>query len=50
MKPIRRTALRALLGVVAAISLGLIGATAAAAQPVNHGTQTVATPNDLSWP
>ncbi|MFF3251970.1 hypothetical protein [Actinacidiphila glaucinigra] len=49
MTSIRRYALRAVLGVVAAISLGLVGATTASAQPAPGDINWSAAPNDIIW-
>ncbi|MEU6342272.1 hypothetical protein ABZ883_15180 [Streptomyces sp. NPDC046977] len=55
MKSIRRNALRVLLGVVASITMGLIGATAATAQPAPDGDiawsvhHTGIHANDIAW-
>lgn len=48
MSSIRRNVIRAVVGVVAAVSLGLIGAATASAQPV-PGDLTWAVANDLTW-
>ncbi|MFJ4845360.1 MULTISPECIES: hypothetical protein [unclassified Streptomyces] len=48
MTSFRRNALRAVLGVVAAITLGLIGATTASAQPA-PGDIVWHTANDIVW-
>jgi len=48
MTAIRRTALRTLVSAVAAISVGLIGASAAAAAPT-PGDVSWSTPGDVSW-
>lgn len=49
MTSIRRYALRAVLGVVAAISLGLIGATTASAQPAPGDVNRSMAPSDIIW-
>ncbi|MFF3559035.1 hypothetical protein ACFYXS_03200 [Streptomyces sp. NPDC002574] len=55
MTSIRRNALRFLLGVVASITMGLIGATAASAQPAPDGDiawsaqNTGPHANDIAW-
>lgn len=48
MSSIRRNVIRAVVGVVAAVSLGLIGAATASAQPM-PGDLTWAVANDLTW-
>ncbi|MDX3096200.1 hypothetical protein PV703_01460 [Streptomyces sp. ME01-24h] len=48
MSSIRRNVIRAVVGVVAAISLGLIGAAAASAQPM-PADLTWAVASDLTW-
>ncbi|MEU1617943.1 hypothetical protein ACFZAU_22925 [Streptomyces sp. NPDC008238] len=55
MTSIRRFALRVALGVVASISMGLIGASAASAQPAPAGDIAWTAPNlvihanDIAW-